>query len=210
MTNNIDVLIHSSIRINGDKSIVYIDPFKVDKDYCDGNYILITHEHYDHFSPEDIKKVANEDSILVLPTSMEKQAREMERLYKEVILISPGETKSLDGIIIDAIPAYNTNKKFHPKKSNWVGYIVTIDGRRVYIAGDTDATDEAKQVKCDIALVPVGGTYTMTHKEAAELVNIIKPSFAIPTHYGSIVGNNEDGELFKNNVNPEINVDVRL
>ena len=99
-------------------------------------------------------------------------------------------------IEFETIPSYNTNKKFHPKENGWLGYIVNIDGKNYYIAGDTDITEEAKEVKCDVAFLPCGGTYTMTATEAANLANIMKPEIAVPTHYGAIVGDKDDGKMF--------------
>ena len=102
----------------------------------------------------------------------------------------------VQGIKFETIPAYNTNKTFHPKENGWVGYIITLDDIRYYIAGDTDITEENRKVKCDVAFVPVGGTYTMNYSEAAELVNIIKPKIAVPIHYGSVVGTKQDATTF--------------
>ena len=110
----------------------------------------------------------------------------------------------VQGIKFETIPAYNTNKTFHPKENDWVGYIIDIKGVKYYISGDTDITEESKKVKCNVAFVPVGGTYTMDAKEAAQLINIIKPEIAIPIHYGSVVGTNEDAEEFIKNLNPLI------
>ena len=110
----------------------------------------------------------------------------------------------MDDITFEAVPAYNTNKLFHPKKNGWVGYILEIEGIRYYIAGDTDITEENKKVKCNVAFVPVGGTYTMNAKEAAELVNTIKPEIAVPIHYGSVVGTKKDPEKFIKLLNSEI------
>ena len=128
----------------------------------------------------------------------------------ELILLTPGDQQDIDGITIQAVPAYNRLKPFHPKRNGWNGYVVTMDGVRYYVAGDTDAMKELSSVSCDVALVPVGGTYTMTAKEAAKLINEIKPLVAIPTHYGSIVGKPEDAEVFRKYVDPEITVETRL
>ena len=117
---------------------------------------------------------------------------------------SPNEEYMVQGIKFETISAYNTNKTFHPKENDWVGYIIDIKGVKYYISGDTDITEESKKVKCNVAFVPVGGTYTMDAKEAAQLINIIKPEIAIPIHYGSIVGTNEDAEEFVKNLNPLI------
>ena len=113
-----------------------------------------------------------------------------------VITVESNKEYMVQGIKFETIPAYNTNKTFHPKENDWVGYIITLDGIRYYIAGDTDITEENRKVKCDVAFVPVGGTYTMNYSEAAELVNIIKPKIAVPIHYGSVVGTKQDAPNF--------------
>jgi len=200
----IEINCHSSIKITKGK-IIYIDPFKIEKESHDADIILITHDHYDHYSPEDIEKVTTNETIVVAPKTM-KALNKM----KNVILVEPSKTYEVRGIKIETIPAYNNNKQFHPKNNKWVGYIIEIEGTRYYIAGDTDITPENKQVKCDVALVPVGGTYTMTAEEGAELVNMIKPKIAIPTHYGSIVGNKEDGEKFQKLLNAEIECQILI
>ena len=195
----IEINCHSSIKISEGKTI-YIDPFKIEKEMHDADIIFITHDHYDHYSPEDVEKVASNKTIIVAPKTV-KALSEM----RNVILVEPNNKYEVEGIKIETVPSYNINKAFHPKENEWVGYIIEIEGTRYYIAGDTDITPENKQVKCDIALIPVGGTYTTNFKEAAELANIIKPKIVIPTHYGSIVGEKEDGEKFKELINPEIN-----
>ena len=194
----IEINCHSSIKISKGKTI-YIDPFKIDKELHDADIILITHDHYDHYSPEDIEKVARNETIIVAPKTVKALSK-----MKNTVLVESNQTYEVDGIKIETIASYNINKQFHPKENEWVGYVIEIEGTRYYIAGDTDITPENKQVKCDVALVPVGGTYTMTYKEAAELVNTIKPAKAIPTHYGSIVGEKDDGEKFKKLLPPEI------
>ena len=111
----------------------------------------------------------------------------------------------VQGIKFETIPAYNTNKTFHPKENGWVGYIIEIKGVRYYIAGDTDITEENRRVKCDVAFVPVGGTYTTDFKEAAQLINEIQPKIAVPIHYGSVVGTKQDAIDFIKLLNPTIN-----
>lgn len=198
MINNLEINCHSSIKISKGKTI-YIDPFKIEKEQHDADIILITHDHYDHYSPEDIEKIEKQETIIVAPKTVKALSKMM-----NVILVEPNNVYDIQGIKIETIPAYNINKKFHPKENEWVGYVIEIEGERYYIAGDTDITPENKKVKCDVALVPVGGTYTTTYEEAAQLVNTIKPKIAIPTHYGSVVGASDDGERFKELVNPEI------
>ena len=108
------------------------------------------------------------------------------------------------------VPAYNINKQFHPKENKWMGYLIEIDGLIYYIAGDTDMTEENQKIKCDVAFVPVGGTYTMDYKEAAKLINIIQPKVAVPIHYGSIVGTKQDAINFSKLVSPETKVEVLM
>lgn len=191
MLKNIEINCHSSIKINTDK-IIYIDPFKIQSESHDADIVLITHDHYDHYSPEDIEKILNDKTVIVAPKTMEELID-----MKKVILVEPEKVYNIEGIKIETVLAYNVNKQFHLKEKNWLGYIIEINKIRYYIAGDTDITPENKQVKCDVAFIPVGGTYTMNYEEAAELTNIIKPKIVVPTHYGSIVGTKEDGIQFK-------------
>ena len=199
MLNNIEVLCHSSIRMNKGK-IIYVDPFHIEENYQDADIILITHSHYDHFSEEDIEKVRKADTKIYVTEDYVENARKLGFSENKIIGVKPYQTYYEGDIEINTVPAYNVNKQFHPKENNWVGYILKIDGISYYIAGDTDITEENKKIKCDVAFVPVGGTYTMTAKEAAELVNIIKPKVAIPIHYGDIVGTKEDADTFVNSL----------
>ena len=203
MLENIEVLCHSSIRINKEK-VIYIDPFKIDKNYNDADIIFITHDHYDHYSEEDIDKVKKEDTIIVAPEELLTKLLRKGFRQDYIITVDSDEEDMVEGIKFETIPAYNTNKQFHPKENGWVGYIVEIRGIRYYIAGDTDITEENKKVKCDVAFVPAGGTYTIDFKEAAELINEIKPKIAVPIHYGSVVGTKQDATDFIKLLHPEI------
>ena len=199
MLNNIEVLCHSSIRMDKGK-IIYVDPFHIKENYKDADIILITHSHYDHFSEKDIEKVRKADTKIYLTEDYVENAKSIGFSENKIVGVKPYQTYYEGDIEINTVPAYNVNKQFHPKENNWVGYILKIDGISYYIAGDTDITEENKKIKCDVAFVPVGGTYTMTAKEAAELVNIIKPKVAIPIHYGDIVGTKKDADTFINNL----------
>ena len=210
MTNNIEVFTQNSIRIRSGQGTVYVDPFQMKESPKDAAFILVTHDHFDHFSPEDIGKTAGENTVLVVPEKMEKKAKEAEGLVKKIVTVRPGEAYEIDGLEFETVPAYNILKPFHPKSAGWVGYLLKIDGKRIYIAGDTDATKEARAVRCDVALVPVGGTYTMDVKKAAELVNTIKPRVAIPVHYGTVVGKPSDGETFAKNVKEPVRVELKI
>ena len=203
MLENIEVLYHSSIRINKEK-IIYIDPFKINKNYNDADIIFITHDHYDHYSEEDIDKVINENTTIIIPDELLTKLLRKGINKNAIITVEPNKNYMVQGIKFETISAYNTNKTFQPKENGWVGYIIIINGIRYYIAGDTDITEENKQVKCDVAFVPVGGTYTMDFKEAASLINEIKPKIAIPIHYGSIVGTEQDAIDFIRLLHPEI------
>lgn len=210
ITDGIEVFKQNSIRINTCFGAVYIDPFQVDSRPHDAAYILITHDHYDHFSPEDIEKVSSGDTILVVPEKMKGKAQEASGPVKEIRTVKPGVYEKINDLEFETVRAYNNLKPFHPKKAEWVGYILQLEGHRIYIAGDTDATREAKEVKCDVALVPIGGTFTMDAKSAAELVNILGPDVAIPTHYGSIVGSREDENVFAEYVKEPIKVEFKI
>ncbi|MBD5555202.1 MAG: MBL fold metallo-hydrolase [Roseburia sp.] len=210
MTENITVFTQNSIRITDRGRQIYIDPFQMREEPHDADYILITHDHYDHFSPEDIKKVAGSNTILIVPEKMQGKVNEVADLVCRIITVKPGAYREIDGLEIEMVPAYNILKPFHPKSAEWVGYILQVEGKRIYIAGDTDATKEAKAVKCDIVLIPIGGTYTMDAKKAAELVNTLRPGVAIPVHYGNIVGKPSDGEVFADNVKEPIKVEFKI
>lgn len=203
MLENIEVLCHSSIRINKEK-VIYIDPFKINKNYNDADIIFITHDHYDHYSEENIDKVIKEDTTIVIPKDLLKKLLKKGINKNAIIVAEPNKEYETQGINFNTIPAYNINKKFHPKENNWLGYIITINNVKYFVAGDTDITDENRKVKCDVAFVPVGGTYTMDFKEAARLINEIKPKIAVPIHYGSIVGTEQDARNFINLLNSEI------
>ena len=201
MLENVEVLIHSSIKFNKEK-VIYVDPFKIQETYKDADFIFITHDHYDHYSEEDINKIKKEETIIIAPETLKKQ---LLRITDEehVFIVHPEQEYEVNGIKFKTIPAYNINKQFHPKENNWVGYIIELNNVLYYIAGDTDETLESNNVQCDVAFVPVGGTYTMNYKEAAALVNIIRPKVAVPIHYGSIVGSMQDGIEFVKMLNPE-------
>ena len=207
---NIKVLTHSSIRMEGQGLVIYIDPYNIEEDSHDADIILVTHDHFDHFSPEDIGRISNDDTVNVFPVAMEECVKESNINMESSYFIVPNTNAEIKGVVIEAIPSYNVGKDFHHKSKNYVGYIVNIEGDRVYVAGDTDVNEDNKKVVADIALVPVGGTYTMTAEEGASLVNEIRPRVAIPTHYGTLAGDKGDGEKFKALVNKDIEVIVQL
>ena len=206
MLDFITVNTHSSIRIDEGK-IIYIDPFKIPDARHDADIILITHSHFDHYSPEDIQKVMKDDTVLVCPQTM----TEPDETGLEIKRVSVNDSFEVKDIRFETVAAYNKLKPFHPKSAKWVGYIINSNEHgRIYIAGDTDMTQENSGVKCNIALLPVGGTYTMDAKKAAKLADTIAPEYAIPIHYGSVAGTPEDGEIFKNAVSGSIEVVIKI
>ena len=207
MLKNIEVLYHSSVRIDNGK-VIYIDPYQIEDNYKDADYIFITHGHYDHYSEEDIEIIKKQNTIIVAPEDLKEKILKSGFEEDYIITVEPNSSYNIDEINFETIAAYNIKKPFHPKGNGWVGYIIETKGIRYYIAGDTDLTEEIKKVECDVALLPVGGTYTMDYKEAAKLANYIKPKYAIPIHYGSIVGSTQDAinfvKLLKKDIKGEI------
>jgi L-ascorbate metabolism protein UlaG (beta-lactamase superfamily) len=194
---NIHWLGHDTFKITGEK-IIYTDPFQIAK-HDAADIVLITHEHYDHCSPDDVKKIQKPHTVIVTTSDCAK------KLNGNIHIVKPGDTITLSGITIQAVPAYNTNKKFHPKENGWVGFIFTINGQKIYLAGDTDFIAEMKDLKdIDVALLPVSGTYVMTSEEAAKAALAIQPKTAIPMHYGSIVGTAYDAADFADRLKGKI------
>jgi L-ascorbate metabolism protein UlaG (beta-lactamase superfamily) len=183
---------HSSVGIFGAK-VIYIDPYILPHNPDKADIILSTHEHFDHCAPDVIKQIRKEETQLVVHPNCAL------RFSGAVKTLKPGEKTDLDGIEIKGIFSYNIGKQFHPKGSV-TGFIVKIDGKKIYHPGDTDFIPEMKELakeKIDVAFFPVGGTYTMTADEAAEAAKAVKPKIAVPMHYGSVVGSARDAEKFK-------------
>jgi L-ascorbate metabolism protein UlaG (beta-lactamase superfamily) len=191
---------HDGFRIDASKT-VYIDPYQI-SDGPEADLILITHEHFDHCSPDDVAKVQHSGSVIVT----EKDSAT--KLSGDVRVVKVGETLSIDNVKIEAVAAYNTNKEFHPKSNGWLGFIVEIDGVKVYHAGDTDFIPEMNNFNTDIALLPVSGTYVMTADEAVEAALAINPKIAIPMHYGAIVGGDNDATQFKQALEGKVEVHI--
>jgi len=206
---SVSVNTQSSVRLTDGTRTVYIDPLEIPGAPRDADAVFVTHAHGDHFSPADIEKIAKGSTVLVLPETMADRVGDIPGVAS-VLTVVPDGSYEAAGIAFETTPAYNRLKPFHPKKNRWVGYIVVLNGARIWIAGDTDATPEAASVRCDVAMVPVGGTYTMTAPEAAALVNRIRPAAAVPTHYGTIVGKPEDGARFLSLLDPDIRGELKL
>ncbi len=181
---------HDGFLLKAGGQNIYFDPFRLKGDLPKADLLLISHEHFDHCSPEDIAQIATpETQIITEPNSAKK-------LSGRIKIMKPGESCEVDNIKIEAVPSYNLNKKFHPRDKKWLGFIVTVEGVRVYHAGDTDHIPEMKEIRADIALLPVSGTYVMTPEEAAAAALDINPQVALPMHFGDIVGTREDAESF--------------
>ncbi len=201
MLQNIHWLGHDTFKIAAGEKIIYTDPFKIKKkDRAD--IILITHEHFDHCSPDDVKKIEGDGTVIVATADCAK------KLSGDVRTVKPGDKITVNGIDIEAVPAYNTNKQFHTKDKGWVGYIFTVKGQRIYLAGDTDYIPEMKTFEVDIALLPVSGTYVMTADEAVKAAIDINPKTAVPMHYGSIVGTEGDAERFAKKLRGKVEVKI--
>ena len=198
MKNKITINCQSSIRIDANK-IIYFDPFKIDNELHDADLIFITHDHFDHLDIDSINKIKKDNTIIVIPESIKDKIS-----FNNIITVNLNNTYNIDNFKVETTPSYNKDKDFHKKEYNYVGYIITINNERIYISGDTDFLDELKNIKCDIALIPIGGTYTMDYLEAANFINYMKPKVTIPTHYTTIVGTLEDGLKFKELLNKDI------
>ncbi len=196
----IDWLHHNCFRISGKQKKVYTDPYKLNKSYNDADLILITHDHYDHLDIDSLNKLTSKNTVILAPKDCEKL---LSSIKAKKIFVSPYEVKIVDEITIKTVPSYNTNKfrekkeVFHPKSKGNVGYVFIVDGVRFYIGGDTDFIEEMKDIRVDVAFLPVSGTYVMTAEEAAEAARQIRADLTIPAHYGSGIGTVKDAERFK-------------
>lgn len=191
---------HDGFRIDAEK-IIYIDPYQIHST-VPADVLLITHDHFDHCSPDDIKKILKPDTVIITDKAS------AEKLTGDRRIMKPGDQLTVAGLEIEAVPAYNTNKQFHPRADGKLGFILTIDGSRLYHAGDTDRIPEMKNTRAAIALLPVSGTYVMTAEEAAEAALDINPKIAIPMHYGAIVGSADDAQAFADRLKGKIEVRI--
>ena len=213
---NVRVFTQSAIRIEGTGgTVVYLDPFGLTEGEAahDATYVLITHAHYDHLSPEDYARVASERTVLVAPTSMEADVAGLGAAATH--LMRAGEKLELPGLVVEAVPAYNVEPArlaMHPQANGWLGYVLSLygDPTRYYVAGDTDQNPDNELVSCDVMLLPIGGTYTCDPLQAAAFANAVRPRIAVPIHYGSIVGTYADFDAFASAVGPAVTVVKKL
>ena len=191
--DNIHWIGHASFRIEDGATQIYIDPWKLRAGSPKASVVLITHGHSDHYSPDDVALVEQPGTVFVAPADVAAKLK-----GRNVVAASPGHTYQAGGVAVEAVPAYNRGKAFHPRSNNWLGYIITLStGVRVYHSGDSDAIPEMEALKADVALMPCGGTYTMTASEMAAAANGFKPKVLIPMHWGDIVGSKADAEVVK-------------
>lgn len=203
---NLRWLGHAGFRIEVSKRVLYIDPYRIAAG-PGADVVLITHDHFDHFSPEDLRAVSKRGTTVVAPATVAEQ------LKGQVVSVTPGESVEVSGIDVTAVAAYNTNKldsdgrPFHPREAGWVGYVVTIAGLRIYHSGDTDVIPEMDQAAgVDVALLPVSGGYVMTATEAAEAARRINPGVAVPMHWGTLIGSHSDAQEFADQASVDVEV----
>lgn len=187
---------HASFRLVRGGATVYIDPWKLVHQPHDADLILITHPHFDHLEPADVVKLIKTDTLIVTVPEAATKLRAA-GVKAEIREVKPGDKLTVKEVKIEVVPAYNTNKDYHLKANNWVGFIVEVDKVRIYHAGDTDFIPEMKDFKVDVALLPVSGTYVMTAEEAVQAAQAIQPKIAVPMHYGSIVVTEADAQRFQ-------------
>lgn len=201
MEEEIKINAQSSIRLTDQETVIYLDPYLIDEEVNDADYIFITHDHYDHLSIEDINKVIKESTIIIISESCSKS---LEEFNNQIVKVKPNNKYLVGNLNFQTVASYNTNKLYHPEKNEWVGYLIDFNNKRYFITGDTDINKENKQIKCDVLLLPVGGVYTMDYKEASTLTNLIKPKLAIPTHYQTVVGTKIDAINYTNLLDKDI------
>lgn len=201
--DGISINFHASIRIEKVGKVFYFDPYKIEDSKNDADYIFVTHSHYDHYSEEDIKKVMNDKTKFVVTSDLEENIKGLGVSSDNITVVFPEKKYKVDDISFSTVSSYNIEKTYHKKSYNWVGYVVTIDNNKYYVVGDSDVTDELKNTECDVIFIPVGGTYTMNAKEAADVVNNMNVKYAVPIHYG-VVGSKSDAESFVSSLNDNI------
>jgi L-ascorbate metabolism protein UlaG (beta-lactamase superfamily) len=195
LVKNLHWLGHDGFRLDG-PAVIYFDPWKLHGKHVPADLVLISHEHHDHCSPDDIEKVSGPKTVVVASSAAAAN-------LPGARAIKPGDRLTAAGVSIEAVPAYNLTKfrspgvPFHPQGAEHVGYIVTVGGVRLYFAGDTDQIPEMAAIDCDVALLPVSGIYVMTVEEAAAAARTINPQIVVPMHFGAGIGTEGDGLRFK-------------
>jgi len=190
------------IKVLDIEKTIYIDPYNIKDGSEKADVIFITHSHYDHCSLPDLKKIVKEGTRIVLTPDCQSKVARFD-VPVRIELVEPGHEVTFNGMKFIGVPAYNIDKDFHPQEEGWVGYVIKVDDVVIYHAGDTDFIPEMQKLtgfkqqgKEFIALLPVGGRFTMSAEEAAEAAELIKPTLAIPMHWGAIIGDKEDAEEF--------------
>lgn len=210
MEDKIFINCQSSIKIT-DNLCIYFDPYLIEEPLNDADLVFITHDHYDHLDKDSLLNIIKNDTQIIIPESIKNSILTLGFEESQLVLVRPMKTYTVKNVEFTTIPSYNLNKDYHPKAKNYVGYIVNMDGKRILVSGDTDATQELLKLKdIDIALIPIGGTYTMDYQEAADLINQLKPRVVIPTHYYTVVGSIADGTNFSRLINPKIKCILKI
>jgi L-ascorbate metabolism protein UlaG (beta-lactamase superfamily) len=208
LLDSVEWLGHAGFRIAAGRRVVYIDPYRVPEG-PPADLILVTHGHYDHFSPQDVERLSTERTLVIAPPAV------AERVRGRVVSLAPGEGVD-DPLDVRAVAAYNTSKRdaegnpFHPREAGGVGYVLNVRGERLYHSGDTDVIPEMDAVAgVDVALLAVSGVYVMTALEAAEAARRIGPRVAVPMHWGEHIGTREDAEAFAASAPVEVKILAR-
>ena len=189
----------AAMRYAGDGITIYIDPWGTSPEDPKADLILITHAHFDHLQPHEIERLSQDGTKVVAPKDVAAE------LSGDVTGVAPGESHEIAGVRFETVPAYNTAEErldMHPRSNDWVGYVLELDGKRYYHAGDTDALPELESLQTDVAMIPIGGTYTMDYKEAAGFVKAMQPEVAVPMHFGFVVCSPSHADLFKKAADP--------
>lgn len=172
---------HASFRLDG-PPVIYFDPVDIGSEPPQADIILISHSHGDHLSMPDIRLISGPETVIITIPDIAGMFETLDVEYAEARAAQPGEQMTVGDVEIETVPAYNIDKSYHPKEAGYLGFIVTLGGERLYFAGDTDHIPEMAEIDCDVALLPVGGTYTMDIEEAAQAAADIGPKVAVPMH----------------------------